>query len=104
MGIDLKELPNLAITLVLIAAVLVSVFLILDGLQTSQGYGGAGCNTTNQSACGSWYSATSNITSGTKAIIGFAPVWGVLLGVGVLLGIVIYAFRYFTGNNGGGGI
>lgn len=89
--VSLSEIPNTAITLVLVAAVFVAGFLILAGMDEATTDANAGY-------------AIANLTNALKAIIGYAPVWGVLIGVGVLLFIVVYAFRYFTGGKMGGGV
>lgn len=75
------DLPNLAILLATTAAVFVAGFLVLAGL---------GDSTTNTAAD----NAVANLTAGMTNITTYAPTWGVIIGVAVLLGIVLYGFGF----------
>ena len=79
--VSMSELPTLAITFVLVAALFVAGFLVVEGL---------GDSTTDASAT----SAIANVTEGMGNITAYAPTWGTIIGVAVLLGIVIGGFSF----------
>jgi len=79
--VGLSELPTLAITFVLVAALFVSGFLVVSGL---------GDSTTDPAAT----SAVANVSQGMLNIVTYAPIWGTIVGVAVLLGIVIGGFGF----------
>lgn len=74
-------MPNVAVTLVLIGAIFVAGFLVVTGL---------GDSTTNTDAT----NAVNNVTQGMTNIVTYAPTWGVIIGVAVLLGIVLLGFGF----------
>jgi hypothetical protein len=88
MGISLDDLPNVAITLVLIAAIFVAGFLVLAGLKS-------GVTDADATA------AINNVTKGMTNVVTYAPTWGTILGVAALLGIVLYGFMTLRGKQGG---
>lgn len=92
--VSLNEVPQTAITLVVVAAVFVAAFLVVTGMGDSQ-YNQPGCNSTDQSsvACGG-YKAANNFSSGMTQIVNYAPTWGVVIGVAVLLGVVLAGFGF----------
>lgn len=71
----------------LVAAIFLAAYLVIAGISDS---------TTNASAD----AAAANLTLGLNNIITYAPTWGVLIGVGVLLAIVIGAFAFFGRRQG----
>lgn len=87
--VSLGEVPGVAITLVLVAAIFVAGFLVTDGLDDGL--------TANSFAA----NATDEIDEGMYNVVEYAPTWGTLIGVGVLLAIVLGAFylgrKYTTG-------
>lgn len=88
-GIALGDLPSVAITLLVVVVVFVVGYLILAGL---------GDSTTNASAD----QAVGNFTLTYNNIVGFAPIWGTVLGAVILLGIVIGALMVGRRGMGGG--
>lgn len=90
-GIGLGEIPNVAITLLVVVVVFVVGYLILAGLSSS---------TTNASAT----QAIGNFTKTYDNIVSFSPIWGTVLGAVVLLGIVIGALTFGRSGLGGGGV
>lgn len=103
---SLNELPTTAITLVFFAVVVVSGFLVLDGLQTEVACGtGYDYNETSQDCqLTSNISVTTeptyagnaslNIQSGLDNVTSYASTWGTIIGVAVLLAIVIGGFMF----------
>ena len=79
--VGISELPGLAITFVLVAALFVAGFLVVGGL---------GDSTDDASAA----SAVANVSEGMLNIVSYAPIWGTIVGVAVLLGIVIGGFSF----------
>ena len=92
MALSLGEVPTVALTFVLIAAIFVAGFLVLDGLDDDLVPNTAGCNSTAKTACGYAYNATLTMNGALDNIIDFASTWGTILGVAVLLGIVMIGF------------
>lgn len=80
----LRDLPNVAMSFIMVAVIFVAGFLVLAGL---------GDSTTDADAT----NAIGNVTSGLNNIISYAPIWGVILGVAVLLTIVIGGFMFARG-------
>ena len=80
--VSISELPSLAITFVLVGALFVAGFLVVGGLGDSVAINSSG------------YWAVENITSGMSNIVSYAPIWGTIVGVAVLLGIVIGGFSF----------
>jgi len=79
--VSISDMPNLAITFVLVAALFVAGFLVISGL---------GDSTTDAEAT----SAVANVSEGMLNIVEYAPTWGTIIGVAVLLGIVIGGFAF----------
>ena len=79
--VGMAELPQIAITFVLVAALFVAGFLVVGGL---------GDSTTDVDAT----SAVANVTTGMLNVVTYAPIWGTIIGVAVLLGIVIAGFAF----------
>ena len=79
--VSISELPSLAITFVLVGALFVAGFLVINGL---------GDATSDASAT----SAVANVSAGMLNIVTYAPIWGTIVGVAVLLGIVIGGFSF----------
>ena len=79
--VGLNELPTIAITFTLVAALFVAGFLVVDGL---------GDSTSDADAT----HAVANVTAGMSNIVEYAPVWGTIIGVAVLLAIVIGGFSF----------
>ena len=79
--VGLSDLPTIAITFTLVAALFVAGFLVVDGL---------GDSTTDAAAT----SAVLNVTEGMSNIVEYAPIWGTIVGVAVLLAIVIGGFAF----------
>lgn len=77
---NLGAMPTVAITMVLIAAVFTAGFLVVAGLQDSLTADTVADN------------ATDDIVEGMANITSYAPTWGTIIGVAVLLGIVIGGF------------
>ena len=80
-AIGLGDVPGLMLSLVFIVTIGVAIYLVLAGLASS---------TTDTNADGS----VGNFTTTMNNIISFAPTWGTVLGVAVLIGIVIAAFAF----------
>ena len=80
-AMGLGDVPGIFITLVFIVAVGVAAYLILEGL---------GNSTTDASAT----NAINNFTLAMDNVVTYAPVWGTLIGVAVLIGIVLFAFQF----------
>jgi hypothetical protein len=77
----LGNVPQIMLSLIFIVTVGVAAYLVLAGL---------GDSTTNASAD----RAVGNFTLSLDNIISYAPTWGVLIGVGVLIAIVLGAFYF----------
>lgn len=88
--VALADVPAVAITLVLVAAIFVAGFLVTDGLDDSL--------TANSYAA----NATDELDEGMYNVVEYAPTWGTLIGVGVLLAIVLGAFYVGRKYTGGG--
>lgn len=103
-GIVISDVPNVAITLIITAAVFVAGFLVVTGLQDTQVTGVTDCNSTNRTGCSDAYYAAGNLSAGMTAIVNYAPTWGTILGVAVLyrtnkslpreVGIVLAGFGF----------
>jgi hypothetical protein len=100
---ELKDVPGVALTLVLIAAVMVAGFLVIDGLddnlaQCESGYiyNATKCQlATNVSITSdeeNAFLAVGRLNEGMYNIVDYAPQWGTLIGVAILLAIVIGGF------------
>lgn len=83
--VGLGDVPGIFLSLVFIVTVGVAGYLILAGL---------GDSTTNTSATG----AIGNFTTAMDNIVSYAPTWGVIIGVAVLIGIVLLSFRFGASN------
>lgn len=83
----LAGLPAVAMSFALVAAIFLAAYLVVAGIADS---------TTNAAAD----AAANNLTLGLNNIITYAPTWGVLIGVGVLLAIVIGSFAFFGRRQG----
>lgn len=101
-SVSLGDTPNIALTLILVAAVFVGGFLVLEGLRDGINYSqdqyysasaANGCNSTDTNQC-QMYLATSNLTEGMSNITGYMPTIGVIVGVAVLLGVVLAGFGF----------
>ena len=80
MTVSLDQVPTIALTFVLVAAIFVAGFLVLDGLDNDL--------VANSSAD----NATETMNQALQNIIDFAATWGTIVGVAVLLGIVMVGF------------
>lgn len=80
----LGDLPGIAMTLVMVGVIFVAGFLVLAGLEDS---------TTDTDAT----NAINNISSGLTSVVEYAPTWGVIIGVAVLLSIVVGGFMFARG-------
>jgi hypothetical protein len=89
MAIQISDVPNLAITLLIVAVIFVATFLCLAGLKAS---------TTDTSAT----AAIGNVSSGMMNIVGFLPTVGTIVGVALLVGVVYLGFMYARNKQGGG--
>lgn len=85
-ALTLGEIPDVALTLVFIAAIFVGGYLVLAGL------GNASTSTAVQGAVG-------NMTGAFDNVITYAPTWGTIVGVSVLIGIVIAGFAFARKQN-----
>ena len=90
--VSMSELPTLAITFVLVAALFVAGFLVVAGLNESITDSNASTTTTGEAIVG-------NVSEGMSNVVSYAPVWGTIIGVAVLLSIVIGGFA-FSRNKG----
>ena len=100
MAIDLDKLPTIIITLTLAAAILVSGFLVLAGLQEGvaceTGYtfnaSANSCyeNANHSNAGGTTYAGNSslNFQEAMDNVSGYLPVVGTIIGVALILGVV----------------
>ncbi len=79
--ITLGTLPQLALTVIFVAAIFVAGYLVMAGL---------GDATTDPSAG----RAVANLTLTLDNIISYAPTWGIIIGVAVLIGIVLVGFMF----------
>lgn len=68
--------------MVVIAAVFVAGFLVLSGLQS------------DLTAGTSAYNATTEVTTGLTNIVSYAPTWGTIIGVAILLAIIVGGFAF----------
>lgn len=85
-ALTLGEIPTVALTLVFIAAIFVGGYLVLDGL---------GNASTDTSVTG----AVNNMTGAFDNVITYAPTWGTIIGVSVLIGIVVAGFAFARSRN-----
>ena len=81
---QLSDVPGIALTMVLIAAIFVAGFLVIDGLDD------------NLSANSYAANSTAKLNEGMFNVVDYAPQWGTLIGVAVLLAIVIGGFMGVT--------
>ena len=84
---DLESVPGVFLILVLIVTFGFAGYLVLAGLQTAVSDG----NATNNLAV---ESAITNMTSTLNNVVTYAPTWGTIIGVAVLIGIVVAAFAF----------
>lgn len=100
---ELVQIPAIAIALVLTCAVFVAGFLVIDGLTTTTTACSSG--TWNATAASCWNGSANvdalltdagnssiDVSTGMGNITGYAPTWGTIIGVAVLLSIVIGGF------------
>lgn len=80
MALSLGSVPTVALSFVLIAAIFVAGFLVLDGLSSDLEADSYGAN------------ATDTMSVAMENVIDFAATWGTIIGVSVLLGIVMIGF------------
>lgn len=85
---NMDAVPGYLLTFGLIAVFAVVLFLLLEGL---------GNQTTDANAT----HAVNQMRDGGQAIVDFAPTWGVVLAIVVLLTIVIGGFGYMYGRRKG---
>ena len=90
-GIGLGDVPELMLTLVFIVTIGVASYLVLAGLNSG---------TTDAKA----KLAIGNFTVSMDNVVSYAPTWGVIIGVAVLIGIVLSAFYFGKKLTGGGGL
>lgn len=88
LGAALGSLPQVFIALLLVAVVAGATYLGLAGFTAS---------TTNAKAI----AGINNITGTLDAILSFSNVWGVMIGVGVMLVIILGAVGFFVGRQRG---
>lgn len=86
-ALTLGDVPNVFLALVFIVTIGVAGYLVLAGLTAS---------TSDTSAL----AAINNFTLSMDNVVGFAPVWGTIIGVAVLIGIVLVSFRFGRGSGG----
>lgn len=75
------NLPNLALTLLFVAAIFVGGYLVLAGLGDASTDASVG-------------TAVGNMTASFDNIITYAPTWGTIIGVSILIGIVVFGFAF----------
>lgn len=99
--IGFQAIPMVIMGLVVSAAIGVAGFLALESLDDSLVSNVAGCgrNSTGgtsgtilYTSCPEGYNSTQNIAAGLGNVFDFAPTWGTLVGVGILIGIVLLSF------------
>lgn len=88
-NITLDTLPTLLLTLVVIATLAVAIYLTLNGLGNAIPDSDKNASTTEQGTL-----AVGNFTASINNIVAFAPTWGTVLGVAILVGIIIVAFAF----------
>lgn len=93
---DLKSVPMVMMLLVLVVTFGFTAYLVLAGLQTAVSDGNASNNLAVESAI-------TNFTSSLDNVVTYAPTWGTLIGVAVLIGIVLAAFAFSRRAGGSGG-
>lgn len=93
-GLGLGDVPTVMLNLAFIVVISIAVYLILGGMDTSI----TGITATANAS----HSAVNNFTAAMNSIVGFAPTWGVIIGVAVLIGIVLTAFYFGKKGLGGG--
>lgn len=87
MAITLSNLPAVALSLVMAAAIFVAAFLVTDGLDDDLAANSFAAN------------ATDKIDEGMYNLTEYIPTVGTILGVSLILGVVIAGF-YFGRNQG----
>ena len=85
-GMGLGDVPGIFLTLVFIVTIGVAGYLILAGMDTSIPSSSVNYNMT--------HGAVGNFTKSFDNVISYAPTWGTIMGVGVLIAIVLGAFMY----------
>lgn len=90
-ALGLSDVPMIFLTLIIIVVIAFAGYLVLAGLNASSSI------PVNSSAEG----AILNFTLSMDNVVSFAPVWGTIIGVAVLIGIVLISFRF--GRSGGDG-
>lgn len=86
-AMGLGDVPNTLLALVFIVTIGVAAYLILSGL---------GAGTTDAGAT----KAIGNFSLSLDNVISYAPTWGTIIGVAVLIGIVLAAFSFGRRNSG----
>ena len=87
-AITLDGVPGIMLTLVFIVTIAVAIYLVLAGLKTTAS------TVTGEAVTNTTLAAVMNMTTTMNNITSFAPTWGTVLGVAVLIGIVITAFAF----------
>lgn len=93
-AMGLGDVPSVFLTLVLIVVIGVAAYLVLGGLRSSI--------TGTDAQSNASVAAISNFTTALNNVVSYAPTWGTIIGVAVLIGIVLTAF-YFGRQKFGGG-
>lgn len=88
----LGELPAIVLTLIFVATILVGGYLVLDGLGTAATDG-------NDSSTSQAEAAVNNMTASFDNVVTYAPTWGTILGVSILIGIVVFGFAFARQKN-----
>jgi hypothetical protein len=88
-NMSLGDVPKIALVLIFTAAIFVGGYLVLVGLGTAGADGDGNASTTSSAEL-----AVGNMTDALDNIVTYAPTWGTIVGVSVLIGIVIFGFAY----------
>ena len=92
MGISFDDVPNLALGLGFIAVVVIVVFLMLADLGSNATVAGD-ANATN---------AVNQLKDAGQSVVDWGPTWGLMIGVGTVIGILGLAFGGIIARRGGG--
>jgi hypothetical protein len=92
--VDMNDLVNFVVLVTLAALIAGATSLSLDAFQDTNSDNSATCNTTTGANCSASYNVTGEGLASTMNVTDQLPTIGTILGVAVLIGIVIAAFRF----------
>lgn len=92
--VNMNDLIQFTILIAVAAMLGGAAAIALGAFEDTQVTGAAGCNSTDTSSCGYAYNVSETGSLGLLNVSGQFATIGTIVGVAVLIGIVIAAFRF----------